>query len=109
MTYKEVYEMIGSVGYPAAYRSFDTEQSCPFICYYYSNSNDIVADNSNYQKIDHLIIELYTDTKDFDAEAEMETALAAYEMVWTKDETDVPSERMYEVIYEMDVVITGKE
>lgn len=108
MTYEEVNTMIASVGYPCAYYQFpnNTPQAPPFICFFYPNNSDVKADDSNYQKIEHLVIELYTDTKDFDAEAAVETVLANNGMVWTRSETSIDTERMYEVIYEMDVVIT---
>lgn len=108
MTYKEVNTMIKATGYPAAYYQFpnDTPQSPPFICFFYPNNNDMKADDSNYCKIEHLVIELYTDTKDFDAEAAVESVLSQNGMVWSRSETGIDSERMYEVVYEMDVVIT---
>lgn len=108
MTYKEIKTMVASVGYPCAYYQFpnDTPQAPPFICFFYPNSADMKADDSNYQKIEHLVIELYTDTKDLDAEEAVETVLANNDMVWTRSETSIDAERMYEVVYEMDVVIT---
>ena len=66
----------------------------------------MLADNSNYQKIEHLIVELYTDNKSFTAEAAVEQVLADHGMVWSRSEAQIDSERMYEVVYEMDVIIT---
>ena len=108
MTYKEIKTMVGSIGYPTAYYQFPegTEQAPPFICFFYPNSADMKADDSNYQKIEHLVIELYTETKDYDAESAVETVLAEHDMVWDRSETSIDSERMYEVVYEMDVIIT---
>lgn len=108
MTYIEIKNMIDSVGYPAAYFQFsaNTGQAPPFICFFYPNNLDMEADDSNYQKIEKLVIELYTDAKDFDAEAAVESVLGQNGMVWTRSETSIESERMYECIYEMDVVIT---
>lgn len=108
MTYQEVATMVAETGFPTAYYQFPegTEQATPFICFYFSENNDMLADNSNYQKIEHLIIELYTDNKSFTAEAAVEQVLSDHDMVWTRSETQIDSERMYEVVYEMDVIIT---
>lgn len=107
MTYEEVAAMVEAIGYPFAYYQFpETGQEPPFVCFFYSVSADFIADDSNYQKIEHLVIELYTDQKDFTAEKAVEAVLAAHSLVWSRSEAALDSERMYEVIYEMDVVIT---
>ena len=49
---------------------------------------------------------MYTDNKDFELEATTESVLASYGMVWSRSEEWIDSERMLEVIYEMEVVIT---
>ena len=109
MTYKEINTMVSSIGLPYAYYQFgETGQAPPFVCFFYSNDNDFKADDSNYQKIEHLIIELYTDNKDFELEATVESTLSQNGIVWTRDEEWIESERMLEVIYEMDVVITDE-
>ena len=67
MTFKEISTMIKNIGLPFAYYQFPegTAEAPPFICFYYSNDDDFKADDSNYQKIEHLNIELYSDEKDF--------------------------------------------
>lgn len=107
MTFKEVNTMIAGMQIPYAYYQFgDTGQEPPFICFFYANDNDMKADDSNYQKIEHLIIELYTNNKDFQLEATVETALKNAGLVWSRNEEWIESERMLEVVYEMDVIIT---
>ena len=108
MTYKEVSQIINGIGYPYAYYQFPegTAQEPPFICYFFSTDNDVKADNSNYQKIETLNIELYTNEKDFEAEAAVESALSANGLVWSRDETYIDSEHLYEEVYELDVLIT---
>ena len=68
----------------------------------------ILADNTNYAQITELTIELYTDNKDFAAEAAVEDALTAAEIVYEKDETYIDSERMYMVTYSTEVLINGQ-
>ena len=107
MTTQEVAAMVAEIGIPYAYYQFpdDTEQATPFVCFFYSGDNDFKADDSNYQKIEHLIIELYTDDKDFELEQTVEGVLASNGMVWTRNEEWIESERMLEVVYEMDVIM----
>lgn len=108
MTFKEVASMVNSIGAPYAYYQFPegTGQATPFVCFYFFGDNDMKADNANYQKIEHLIVELYTDNKDFTMEATVEGVLASSGMVWSRDESWIDTERMNMVTYEMDVVIT---
>lgn len=108
MTYKEVNTMLSSVGIPYAYNQFDndTPQEPPFICFLYDHGDDLIADNTNYQLIRMLSVELYTDTKDFELEQTVEDVLNANRLVYSKQETYLESERMYMITFEADVVIT---
>lgn len=108
MTFKQIATMISSIGFPFAYYQFPegTAQAPPFICYFYEGDNDLKADNSNYQKIEHLNIELYTDEKDFEAEAQVESVLQSAGLVWSRSEEYIDSERLYLVVYELDIMIT---
>lgn len=108
MTHKQIAQMVASIGVPYAYYQFpdDTVQQPPFICFFYPNNNDVLADNTNYQKVEHLVIELYTDNKDFALEASVEAVLNLNGLVYSRDEEYLDSERMFEVVYETDVVIT---
>lgn len=103
--------MISGIGVPYAYYQFteDTAKPPPFVCFYYTDSEDFLADNVNYVKIRPLVIELYTDNKDFDLESQVEDVLAAHELIYTKEETMLDSERMYMVIFNTEVVLTNAE
>ena len=111
MTTQEVFTMLSGLNIPVAYYQFpdDTQQAPPFICFFYTNSNDVLADNTNYQKVERLVIELYTDNKDFSLESQVESVLAENDLVYSREETRLDSERMYEVIYTTEVVITTEE
>ena len=113
MTYADVKTMLDGVEIsegvpvPNAYYQFEEDTGIvpPFICFYYTGSRDMYADNSNYQKIDHLVVELYTKEKDFSLEAALESALNAAGLTWSREETRLDSERMYVEVYDMDVII----
>ena len=99
--------MIESVGIPYAYHQFadDTGQQPPFICFFYGDSNDLAADNTNYARIEPLYIELYTDEKDFALEKQIETLLNANDLVFRKEQTYLDDERMHETIYTTDIIM----
>lgn len=109
MTYREVKTMVQSIGLPFAYYQFtnDTAVAPPFICFYFDESEDEPADNTNWAKIRTLYIELYTDAKDFSLEAAVESVLTNNEQFYTRSETYLDSERMMMVTYETQVIITG--
>lgn len=107
MTTKEISRMIADIGIPYAYYQFSeaTAKPPPFICFYYPNSADFMADNINYAKINALTIELYTDEKDFDLEKQVEDTLTAHGLPYYREETYIDSERMYMVIFNTEVYI----
>lgn len=109
MTTAEVASMIGSIGLDYAYYQFPeaSGQAPPFVLFYYPEDNDFVADGCNYVKKCRLIIELYTDNKDFTTEAAVEAVLTANGFVYSRSETYIDSERMYEVIFQTEVIIDG--
>lgn len=109
MTRKDVFDIITQAEVPVAYYQFSeaTAKAPPFICYYYPQNNDFGADNTNYVRIDQLVIELYTDNKDFDLEEKLEGILKENEMFFDKTEVYIDDEKMYMVTYTMEVLING--
>jgi hypothetical protein len=107
MTYKEIAAMIESIGLPYAYYQFPegTGQEPPFVVFFYSNIDDLYADESNYQRIVTLNIELYTREKDFEKEATVEGILQNSGLSYYKEENYIDSEKMYQIAYEMEVII----
>lgn len=110
MTYIEVANMINTIGVPFAYYQFpnNTEQACPFVCFFFGLSNDLAADNTNFQKIRELNIELYTDNKDFQLEETVESVLNRNGLVFTREESYLDSERMYMVTFTTQIVLTDE-
>lgn len=108
MTFKEVSTMIDTLKIPYAYYQFEegTGQAPPFICFFYTSSNDLYADQSNYQKITGLSIELYTAEKDFALEEDVENLLNDNGLTYYKEENYIDSEKMYQIAYDMEILIT---
>ena len=109
MQYRELSDMVAEFGYPWAYRFFPAseDKAPPFVVYYFDGTDDFFADNSNYQRIETLVIEAYFDNKDFQAEAAIESVLDAHGITYSKEEYYIESERMYEIYYEAEVIING--
>ncbi len=109
MTYKEISHMIAGAGLPFAYYQFpeDTPQAPPFICFFFSQTDDVFADDTNYQRIVQLNIELYTSGKDFELEASLEEILTDNNLTYYKEENYIDSEKLYQIAYEMEVIING--
>lgn len=102
-------EISEGVTIPAAYFQFEKEtaKEPPFICYYYAGSNDVMADNSNYARVRPVIVELYTDNKDFALEKIVENVFISHDIPFYKMEAYIESEKMYQITYNMEVVING--
>ena len=105
MTKKEVVQMVGEFGLPYAYDHFAEGESPepPFVVYLYPNSDNFAADGIAYFKKDRLHVELYTDSKDIDLEKQIEDVLDAHGFFYNKSEVWIQSERLYEVLYQMEV------
>ena len=106
MTILQIAQLIESFGLPSTYYSFPTDKapSLPYVIYYYPDRDDVMADNSNFVKVATLRIELYTDTKDFTLEDNIESLLP---FPYSKESLYIDSEKMYETIYESEVIING--
>lgn len=109
MTYQKIANMIKSIGLPYAYYQFEEGegQDCPFIIFYYPERNDMAADGLNYVKIENLTIELYTANKDFELEAKVEAVLEANDLYFAKTVNYIDSEKCFEIVYTMEVLING--
>lgn len=116
-TYAEVASIVSAcataIDGPFAYYQFqedpdgDNAPSLPFLVYYYPQSDDVMADNTNYVGLRQLIIELYTDNKDFTTETALEAVLKTNEIPYQKTEAYIDTERMYQITYTTEVLING--
>lgn len=109
MTYKQIASMVSSIGLPYAYYQFPegTAQAPPFVVFFYADTDDVFADDTNYQRIATLNIELYTSEKDFSTESTIEQILTNNNLTYYKEENYIDSEQMWQIAYEMEVLITG--
>lgn len=105
MTHGEVMEMAEETGIPSAYDHFAEGESPepPFLVYLYPGSHNFAADGRVYFKVKKLNLELYTDHKDLELEEKVEAVLDSHGLFYEKSEVWIESERLYEVLYEMEV------
>lgn len=106
MTFQEVKQMIESIGLPYTYDSFpnNVAPAPPYIVFNYPNNDDFGADNTNYVSIDALNIELYTSTKDFELEKNLEAVLNANGFFYDKTETFIRQDNIYQITYVTEVI-----
>jgi len=109
MMLAELNQALKAIGYPVAYSHFvDTPQNPapkpPFITYREAYSNDLIADNQNYVPVSNVQIELYTDRKDPAAEAAVQNKLKELGLPYSKTETYIEDERLFQVIYETQLI-----
>ncbi len=109
MTIADLKTILASTGLPVAYLKFpaDDEQDLPVICFRETGTNNFAADDKVFQKISDFDIELYTTFKSPATEALVEQALADASIVWEKTEEYLDTEKCYEIIYEIEVLIDG--
>lgn len=100
MTVKDMYAHISSLRIPCAYQVFKTPQTPPYICISITSSDNFFADDEVRKKVNHWLIELYTDKKDPAIEASLEAILPP----WNKNEDYLDDEKLYIVQYEFDNV-----
>nr|DAL97508.1 MAG TPA: hypothetical protein [Caudoviricetes sp.] len=107
MSIDEIKQMLGEMGIEYRYHHFETEGAInpPFLIWILPGTDNFMADGITYQGISELDIELYTDTRNFEQEKSIERVLKKYELSWNKTERHIQSENMFEVLYEMEVLI----
>ena len=106
MTYDDVMKMARETALPFAYDHFTEGESpeTPFLIFLFPRSDNFSADGSVYQKINVLHFELYTDFKQPNMERQVETVLDRHGLFYNKSEVWIGEEKLYEVLYEMEVI-----
>lgn len=98
MTLKELKELLETSQMPVAFNHFKTAQKLPYIVYIIADNNQLAADNVVYHSDPFIQVELYTERKDMDSEATVESLIGPL-YFYTKEEGYLPDEQMYLVTY----------
>ena len=100
----EIAEILSGAPLPIVYQSWDENPETgqhapdlPYIAYYFESSDNMFADDRVYVKIERLVMELYTQGKDFEAEERFEAFLDLAEIPWEKFENRLDRENMYRI------------
>lgn len=109
MRYQDIRTMLAETSLPVTYYSWPEKQvpALPYLVWYFPGSDNFAADNKVYKRILTLNIELYTENKSFATEDAVEAVLDDFSMVWDKVETFIETEKLYQVLYTMEVLIDG--
>lgn len=101
----KILAVLQAAGIPFAYDHFAEGEAVDHrssaTCF--RESDNFAADGKVYYKISRVNVELYTDKKDLNAEQKVEDALDAASIFYAKSEVWIDSEKLYEVLYEMEV------
>lgn len=105
MSYEEIYEMMQEIGLPFAYHHFAEGESPnpPFVLFLSPGEDTFSADNLMYHSFNQLNVELYTDEKSPETEQRVEEVLLQHNLYYTKTEAWIESEKLYEILYELEV------
>ena len=97
--------MLKEIELPFAYDHFAEGESPdpPFLVYLMPSADSFAADGIAYFKVNNLHLELYTDIKDPELEEKIESVLTKYGLFYSKSEVWISSEKLYEVLYQLEV------
>lgn len=103
--------LLASTNLPVSYRFFpigNAPENPPYILYFFENSDDVMADDTNYVKVENLVIELYTSgEREFTTEDNLDTLLKSNKLTYQKNEEYIEAISMYRTTYELEVIING--
>jgi hypothetical protein len=99
MTITDLHQALSSISLPLAYHSFKKAPTPPYLVYLFSSSADMIADNQNYVELSNFQVELYNTKKDPVTEKRVEDKLKELELPYTKTETFIESEGLFQVLY----------
>lgn len=113
MTYEQVKGMIADIATELkceyAYSAFKGGKRNRFLIFFYGDSDDLFADNENYQSIETLVIEFYSPNKDIKAERKIQQILNAHEITYDKTTTFISDEHINMTTYTTEVLINEQQ
>lgn len=105
MTEKELVLILKKAKIPLFYREFSSSAQIkpPYMVYYRENNDNIYADDEAYIVSKNMVVELYTEKKDFALEEKIEKIFAENGIICEIDEVYIPEEKIHEIIYEFQI------
>lgn len=112
MTRTEIASMVGSLGIPYAYLTFQPDengeihQDLPACIFMDTEHPDLYADDTNYTHIATYAWELYEDSVDFSLHDQLEGILKAHGLTYVKQGTEwFDDQRYWATVYLFTVII----
>ena len=111
MTNEEVNTLISGIATAIkcdyAYSLFKSGKRTRFLIFYYNGADDLYADGTNYQEIDHLTVEFYAPKKEINTEKTIQKMLNDAGLTYDKFSAYISSESLNLTTYTMEVIING--
>lgn len=104
MTLAELKTLLDTSGIKFKYHHWDKPPSLPYGVYLFTSTDNFKADGKVYQKINNVIVELYTVIKDTVTEAALENVLDGAGIFYNKTESYIESEKMYQISYDFEII-----
>lgn len=107
---KHIASLMGSLaellGCNYNYLVFDNNRSSelPYLIFYYPESNNFEADGIVYKERLVLVIEFYSENRDFVKEKIIEDFLTENGLAFDWTSAYIDEERMFQTVYEMEVI-----
>ena len=99
ITLKQLTPLLSKLNIPVAYNDFkdnkDGQPEKPYIAWYVVNTNPVGADNTVAFESYSVVIELYTDIKDFDLELKLKKLLSESGLYYTTSDTTLEEKRTH--------------
>ena len=113
MTYEQINGMIAEIATELkcdyAYSAFKEGKHNRFLIFYYDDSDDLFADNENYQSIENLVIEFYSPNKEIKSERKIQQILKAHEIAYDKATAYISDEHINMTTYTTEVLINEQQ
>ena len=107
MTNAELFSVLSESGIPFVDHEYDDTHgpipSAPYGVFTMTSENAFYADGMMYFRTARYQVELYTKRKDPAAEKQVEDTLAGSGIAFEKSEAYVQNEKLYQILYEIEV------
>lgn len=101
MSFEKIKALFEKSNIKFAYDHFETPQKLPYGVYRCPSTQNLGADGKVYYTLNNIFAEIYTKKKSPSIEKQFETVLDDAEIYYTKNETYIDNEKMYQISYEM--------
>lgn len=106
-TRTELDSLFKTLPAPVRYQVFEARPTPPFVLWRFTDSNDLYADNENYEKIRELELVIASDDPADELRAAAEKLLRDNGFTYSIGFTYLNSERLYQITLTTEVIFNG--